>query len=136
MSEPFLDRLSRFTPDAGRLERDALIFAAGRCSARPDRLWQALAAALAAAQALSLVLLLGRPAPPAGRQSMPVALQPALPANDQRSVNPPEETPGIWSARHRLDEPEPEDRPADSLTLIESEPPLRVLGPTPPSLAN
>ena len=32
MSESFLERLSRFTPDAGRLERDALLFAAGRRS--------------------------------------------------------------------------------------------------------
>ena len=39
MSEPFLERLSRFTPDAGRLDRDALLFAAGRSSARPNRGW-------------------------------------------------------------------------------------------------
>ena len=37
MSEPILERLSRFTPDAGRLDRDALLFAAGRESARPNR---------------------------------------------------------------------------------------------------
>ena len=30
MSEEFLERLSRFTPDAGGLNRDALLFAAGQ----------------------------------------------------------------------------------------------------------
>ena len=39
MSEPILERLSRFTPDAGGLDRDALLFAAGRESARPNRGW-------------------------------------------------------------------------------------------------
>ncbi len=52
MSEPFLERLSRFTPDAGRLDRDALLFAAGRGSARPNRGWMTLATLLASTQAL------------------------------------------------------------------------------------
>ena len=63
MSEPFLERLSRFTPDAGGLNRDELLYAAGRDSARPNRGWKALASALAATQALSLVLLLPQRAP-------------------------------------------------------------------------
>ena len=67
MSEPFLERLSRFTPDAGGLDRDALLFAAGRGSARPNRGWMTLATLLASTQALSLVLLWPRPTPPAGR---------------------------------------------------------------------
>ena len=39
MSEPILERLNRFTPDAGGLDRDALLFAAGResAAARPVR---------------------------------------------------------------------------------------------------
>ena len=48
MSEEFLERLSRFKPDAGGLDRDALLFATGRASARPNRGWVALAALLAA----------------------------------------------------------------------------------------
>ena len=62
MSERFLERLSRFSPDAGALDRDELLFAAGRRSARPNRGWKALAAGLATTQALSLVLML----PPRG----------------------------------------------------------------------
>ena len=57
MSEPLAERLSRFTPDAGKLDRDALLFAAGRASARPGRRWMALAGALAASQLLTLLFL-------------------------------------------------------------------------------
>ena len=34
MSEPFAERLSRFTPDGGGLDRDALLFAARTRSVR------------------------------------------------------------------------------------------------------
>jgi hypothetical protein len=135
MSEPFLERLNQFTPDPGRLNRDALLFAAGKSSARLSRPWQALAGVLAGTQALSLVLLLARPVPPTDRLSMPVAIVPAPAAVPQPSAAGPAVEPGIWSARHRLDELEPEDRPADNLTLVESESPLRVFNPTPTSLA-
>ena len=66
MSEPFLERLSRFTPDAGGLDRDALLFAAGRGSARPNRGWMALATLLASTQALRWCFCgRTRPRPPA-----------------------------------------------------------------------
>jgi hypothetical protein len=136
MSEPFLERLNRFTPDPGQLNRDALLFAAGKSSARPNRPWQALAGLLAGTQALSLLLLLPQPVPPTGRLSLPVANGPAPAAVPQPLAAGPTADPGVWSARHRLDEPEPEDRPADTLTLIDSEPPLRVFSPTPSSLSN
>ena len=55
MSEPSLERLSRFTPDAGSLDRDALLFAAGRSSARPNRGWMTLASLLAVALLLGAV---------------------------------------------------------------------------------
>ena len=64
MSEPIAERLSRFTPDAGQLDRDALLFAAGRASARPGRRWIAVAGALAASQLLTLVFLWPRTPPP------------------------------------------------------------------------
>ena len=66
MSGSFLERLSRFTPDAGGLNRDELLYAAGRSSARPNRVWMTVASLLAATQALSLVLLLP-PARPCSR---------------------------------------------------------------------
>jgi hypothetical protein len=60
MSESFLERLSRFTPASG-LDRDALLFSAGRASARPSRPWMALAGVLTATQLMSLVLLWPHP---------------------------------------------------------------------------
>jgi hypothetical protein len=64
MSEELTERLSRFTPDGGALDRDAVLFAAGRASARPSRRWVALAGGLAASQLLTLVLLWPRPVVP------------------------------------------------------------------------
>jgi hypothetical protein len=55
MSEP-IERLSRFTP-ASSIDRDALLFAAGRAAARPNRRWHALCAALATTQLLMLGLV-------------------------------------------------------------------------------
>jgi hypothetical protein len=65
MPEPLAERLSRFTPDGTGLDRDALLFAAGRASVRPRRAWPLLAALLAASQVLTLALLWPRPSPPA-----------------------------------------------------------------------
>jgi hypothetical protein len=136
MSEPILERLNRFTPDPGGLDRDALLFAAGRSSARPNLRWKTLAALLGGTQALSLVLLLVHPTRPAGGLSMPVAALPAPPLALEPRATESVANPGIWSARHRLDESEPEDRPTDTLTLIDSEPPLRAFTPTPSPLSN
>src|SRR6516162_1781154 len=78
MSEPFLERLSRFTPDAGSVNRDTLLFETGRASARPNRGWIALAAALAATQALSLVLLWPHTSPPGAGSPRQVAGAPSV----------------------------------------------------------
>ena len=135
MSEGSVERLSRFTPAAGALDRDTLLFAAGRASARPNRAWIALAVGLVATQALTLVLLLWPSAPPAAPPPAAAAPPPAAPAPP---VSPDSsESPGLWSVRHNLLEPEPEDRPAPAGgVLIESEPPLRAFAPPPPSILN
>ena len=136
MSEPFLERLSRFTPDPGRLERDALLFAAGRGSVRTNRAWIGVAAMLACTQALSLLLLWPHPAPlPAGLPG-PVATVPAAPAALEPLASEALASPGVWSARHNLLEMEIEDRPAGAVTFVDSGPPLRAFAPLPPSLLN
>jgi hypothetical protein len=66
MSEPIIQRLSQFTPDGSSLDRDALLFAAGRASVRPKRAWMAAAGVLAACQILTLALLWPPAAPPTG----------------------------------------------------------------------
>ena len=127
MSEPFLERLSRFTPAAGGLNRDELLYAAGRALARPNRGWKALASALAATQALSLVLLLPQARPLPSRPSVadrsgpaaPPVVENAPPAVDHR---------GVWSGHDKLVELEAEKRPSGDLTLIDTGPPLRAFG--------
>src|SRR5438270_112330 len=71
MPEPIIERLSRFTPDGSGLDRDALLFAAGRASIRPNRAWMAIAGALAASQVLTLAFLWPKPATPAALPGVP-----------------------------------------------------------------
>ncbi len=138
MSEPFLERLSRFTPNAGGLDRDALLFAAGRGSARPNRGWITLAALLANTQILSLVLLWTRPNLPEGQLTVAVAVAPvpSPPATGDSRASEALASPGTWSRRHSLLEPLTDKLPDRTVTLIDSGPPLKVLGPLPTSLLN
>ena len=136
MSEPILERLSRFTPDAGRLDRDALLFAAGRDSARPNRGWMTLASLLAGTQALSLALLVAAPEP-SGREIDRLHRERASSGRGSRASGLRGDRPipasgrpatACWSRT-------PNDRPAADVTFIDSEPPLRAFRP-PPSLLN
>jgi hypothetical protein len=136
MSEPSLERLSRFTPDAGGLDRDALLYAAGRASARPNRGWITLAVALAVSQAMTLVLLWPRPAPPAARPPLPAADSPLPSSFPERPTSDSPDSPNLWSVRHGLVGSKTDDHPTDAGTFIESGPPLRAFGPPPPSLLN
>ena len=137
MSEPILERLSRFTPDAGRLDRDALLFAAGRASARPNRGWMTLASLLAGTQALSLALalLLPHSSPPVGKSTVSIAGVPAPSAVPGPPAIGASANPGLWSARRGLLESDSHDRPAGDMTFIDRGPPLRAF-PLPPSLLN
>jgi hypothetical protein len=137
MSEPFLERLSRFTPDAGGLDRDALLFAAGRNSVRPKGGWVTVASLLAATQALSLVLLWPRPNPPTSPSTMSIATVPI----PQRALEHPSSeafpsAPYVLSARHSLLESDLETPPTADVTFIDQGPPLRAVGPLPASLLN
>jgi hypothetical protein len=134
MSEPFLERLSRFTPDAGSLERDALLFAAGRGSARPNRMWMTLAALLASTQVLSLVLLWPQPMSRIDGSSLFTATPPMpRPATESAAPEAPANT-GLWTVHQGLSESELEERPDNTVTLIDTEPPLRAFAPPPSSI--
>ena len=135
MSEPILERLNRFTPNAGRLDRDALLFAAGRDSARPNRGWMTVASLLAGTQALSLAHLWPHSSPSVERSTVSVVGVPAPSAAPEPPASGALDDPGLWSARRGLLRPEAIDRPAGDVTFIESEPPLRAF-PPPPSLLN
>jgi hypothetical protein len=95
MSESFLERLSRFTPASG-LDRDALLFAAGRASARPSRPWMALGGTLAATQLVSLVLLWPHASPQAQR---PMAS--TRPAENVEISVPATEASSLWNLREK-----------------------------------
>ena len=135
MSEPILERLSRFTPDAGRLDRDALLFAAGRASARPNRGWMTLASLLAGTQALSLALLWPHQGTSVGKSPVSIAGVPAPSAAPGPPATGASDNPVLWSAHRRLLELDFSERPASDMTFIDSEPPLRAFRP-PPSLLN
>ena len=55
--DPVTDSLARFTPSAPGLDRDAILFAAGRRAARGSWVWKALAVTLAVSQLVTLVAL-------------------------------------------------------------------------------
>jgi hypothetical protein len=138
MSEPFLERLSRFTPHAGGLDRDSLLYAAGRASARNHRVWIALAAALAVTQPLSLILLWPRAVPLAANVDRATASHQSPGSARERSIFDSSESLGLWSVRHNLLDPEREDNdvPPDAVSFVESGPPLRAFAPPPPSILN
>ncbi len=136
MSEPFLERLSRFTPDAGGLDRDALLFAAGRASARPNRGWVTLASLRAGTQALSLGLLWPRAAPPADGRAVPVAAAPESRAALVPRPSVAVRKPVVWWARDRLKDPETGHRPPGNVNFIDRGLPLRAFTRPPASLLN
>jgi hypothetical protein len=137
MSESILERLSRFTPDASGLDRDALLFAAGRNSVRPNRIWKTVACLLAATQASLLVLLWPRPTSPTSPSTMSIATV-VIP---QRALDHPRpeafpSPPYVLSARHSLLESDLETPPPADVTFIDQGPPLRAFAPLPVSLLN
>ena len=136
MSEPFLERLSRFTPDAGRLDRDALLFAAGRSSARPNRGWIWLSAVLASTQVFALALLSPRSAgiAPGQHESVVQSSAPPKAVHDAKSLV--SASSHIWSVRHEMNETPLDDRMGESLALVESEPILHAFGLPRSSAAN
>ncbi len=134
MSDSLAERLSRFTPDASGLDRDALLFAAGRASARPPRRWQMLAGALAACQLATLVCLWPRTPSPTTTSMPHASYQIKEEPRDgvPSSLSPPTWTPGWNLLTFDLEKPDP---PSDE-PMTPSEPPLRVFGTPPDTILN
>jgi hypothetical protein len=137
--DPLIKRLSQLTPDGSGLDRDALLFAAGRASARLNRRWPALAGALAVPQMVILGVFLwpravmDAPVPdPIKVIPAIVAIEPTIPPEPAE----PSEAPGLWALRERIiaaDGKLPLPTPID---LAPSEPPLHIFGPLPAELVN
>lgn len=135
MSEPLTERLSRFTPDAAGLNRDALLFAAGRASVRPARRWQALATVLAASQLLTLVFLW--PRTPSSLPEAPFLVsEPSR--RDPTAAPATEPDPSeLRALRQRMLETELDYTPPPSYEpMPPPEPPLRAFGTPPSELIN
>jgi hypothetical protein len=136
MSEPFLERLNRFTPDAGGLDRDALLFAAGRSSVHPNRGLAALVGLLAGTQALSLLLLWPQSPPNASRSTNAAGIATAPADLPTQSPSDTYANHDLWSARENLRKVETEDRPLSDVSFIDAGPPLRAFAPPSPSFVN
>jgi hypothetical protein len=120
MSELLAERLSRFTPDVSTLNRDELLFAAGRASAPPARRWQLCASGLALTQIAMLLLWLPGQGDPLGRplanSERPPALRPSVSPIAGGHADP-------WSPRAFATEP----IPAPAGALVPDEAPWHAL---------
>jgi hypothetical protein len=88
-----IERLSRFTPNAAGIDRDALLFAAGRRLARASRLWPALAVLLTVTQTLTLVVLW-----PHSTERAPAFETPAVRPSPEPSLPPTSAPRDVWCA--------------------------------------
>jgi hypothetical protein len=138
MSEPLAERLSRFTPNTAGLDRDALLFAAGRASVRPSRRWQGLAGALAVSQLLTVFCLWPQmPQPAFVPNTTPFAAS-EPPRSAAVPIRPSESDPSeLRALRQRMRETDldyptaPSDQP-----MVPPDPPLHAFGKPPPFLLN
>jgi hypothetical protein len=126
MPKSFAERLGRFTPNMGGLDRDTLLFAAGQASVRrPTRLWSVLVGALAASQLLTVVLLWPGPKSPVG----PMAN--SSPAAEVTMLDTPplaRETTDEWVLSRRALQSDNGEWPRDPAVerLVVAGPPLRA----------
>jgi len=124
MPEPISETLSRFTPNAGGLDRDALLIAAGRASARTNRGWRWLAACLGTTQMLTLILLWPRPSIP----PVPLARHASPPHVVPKALDEFEQSPEPRWGERVLAAYDVELPPASaSAVVVPADPPLHAL---------
>jgi hypothetical protein len=126
--------LSRLTPNRGKIDRDALIFAAGRRSAGKNRGWKAMTGILVAGQLLTLAFL--GPHPAASRPSNQVRIASDRPEQVERGTTAP--LPSEWlQLRESLLAGERMPAPKESNeALVPDDPPLRAFAVASPTLLN
>jgi hypothetical protein len=117
--DPVSDRLARFTPAAAGLDRDALLFAAGRQSARPSRVWPLAVGVLALSQVATLVVLWPRETP----SQVVVPTAPTTTPATEPLFPPASPDPGLWSAGSRPDVLL-DARPGSAGEFVSAAPPL------------
>jgi hypothetical protein len=130
MREPIVESLSRFTASASGLNRDAILFAAGRASARPNRGWMALAGVLASFQLLTLLFLWPRATSVMNSSDVPVAQTETKPdlVDDIKQHSPASpNTAEIWTRNRQMLMTSDVELPppvASAGPMIPSDPPL------------
>jgi hypothetical protein len=122
MPESLAEHLSRFTPDGTGLDRDGLLIAAGRASARPNSAWVALTGTLAACQLLTLVFLWPVPTPPSGTR----ALAPPAQGSVEWPAPPRADAAELYALNRRLLQSESGDLPPPVTvdSIVPDDPPL------------
>lgn len=139
MSEPLAEHLSRFTPDATGLDRDALLFAAGRASARANRTWQALAGTLVLSQVVTLVWLWPQTSPSISPSPTSPPLAASRPSHTETTDMPASKPdPSEWRVlrQHMFEMEANEPAPSSDGPMVSPDPPLHAFGSPPPSLLN
>lgn len=125
MNDPFTERLGRLTPDTTGLDRDALLFQAGRASVHPKRHWPAVAGLLFMSQTATLAFFLTRKVEPATNVVVvpqPQSVTPAIgPENKPVSIDPRE-----WVYRRAAQNANVDDLPTQP-PIENSLPPGKVL---------
>ena len=115
-------QLAKFTPSAGMLDRDAMLFAAGKASVRSSRLWPMLAGVLAMSQVATILLLWPKPVQPQ------VPIEPVTqskPAESFELPAPVSPLPNsiLW---YRIGENRPVTPSLISGEMVSSSPPIRA----------
>jgi hypothetical protein len=117
--DPLTDALARFTPTAG-LDRDELLFRAGRASARTGRLWKGAVALLLATNTATLAVWYSMPS----RQVVvietgptPIPAEPAEPLPTEAESQAPS-----WTVTARRTGELPPRPEGTDVRLIESKP--------------
>jgi hypothetical protein len=117
-NDPLIDKLARFTPSAATVDNSALLFAAGRASARTPAIWKLAVAGLLLTNAgwvSVLASLTNREAvhdtSPQTTPAIPVQSEPVLPPSS--NTPPPSDEPWNYRNLMSIDDPGklPESQP-------------------------
>lgn len=117
-SDPLIDQLSRFTPDSKALNRDAMLYAAGRASVRRQWWWPVLAGLFAVSQVMVLVALWPQNSPtPTNASSVTPSAPIEVPLVSEPEPSIPSREPSPWLISNEL----PPLKPGE---VTEPDPPL------------
>jgi len=127
-NDPVIHRLARFTPDESLIDPAALLFRAGRASARTSWGWKLAVAGLLLANAVTVAILFARRDPPRPPEATPAPAMtpaPALPPAPMPESPPSPEPNSIAALAHSFDPDRlppsagfvDPDRPATMLTV-------------------